>query len=130
MGRRATLWQVLLIKIHEINGSHVSSRARFLFLHCCVIPTFFCTLFVSSFVRFFILTLLCHTYIFLKFVCIICCEIFILTLLYHTYIFLFTQAELSVVFLFMRECSAEELIVMDMKKGPLCEPTKLSNLVL
>ena len=32
MGRRATLWQVLLIKIHEINGSHVSSRARFLIL--------------------------------------------------------------------------------------------------
>ena len=30
MGRRATLWQVLLIKIHKINGSHVSSRARFL----------------------------------------------------------------------------------------------------
>ena len=30
MGRRTTMWQVLLIKIHEINGSHVSSRARFL----------------------------------------------------------------------------------------------------
>ena len=40
----------------------------------------------------FIWTLLCHTYIFLQFVCIICWEIFILTLLYHTYIFLFTQA--------------------------------------
>ena len=34
----------------------------------------------------FILTLLCHTYIFLGFVFIILCEIFILTLLCHTYI--------------------------------------------
>ena len=36
----------------------------------------------------FILTLSCDTYIFLHFVCIIHCEIFILTLLCHTYIFL------------------------------------------
>ena len=40
------------------------------------------------FCEIFILTLLCHTYIFLHFVCIILCEIFILTLLCHTYIFL------------------------------------------
>ena len=36
----------------------------------------------------FLLTLLCHTYIFLHIVCIILCELFILTLFCHTYMFL------------------------------------------
>jgi len=40
------------------------------------------------FCEIFILTLLCHTYIFLHFVCIILYEVFILTLLCNTYNFL------------------------------------------
>ena len=35
-----------------IGCQQVSTLVGFLFHHCCVIPTFFCTLFVSSFVRF------------------------------------------------------------------------------
>ena len=54
----------------------------------------------------FILTLLCHTYIFLNFICIILCEIFILTLLCYTYIFCTLFVSSSVRFFFNNCCVA------------------------
>ena len=52
---------ILTLLYHtNIGCQQVSTLVGFLFHHCCLIPTFFCTLFVSSFVRFSLLQCLSH----------------------------------------------------------------------